>query len=402
MPRWSAPFLLLLLTLLGLGACASRSRGPMMQKWAAPESEAAYDYEEAPRMSRSAGAMAPAPAPAVSSMMADGLNPDAGSGATRAPEPTPGGDAAPVGSPRMVHYEGWARLRVTQLDGAVDALVGIAAEVGGRVESVSRTRVVLRVPVESFRAVFPRLLALGDVLDQSLRAQDVTDAFTAVELRLRTATAARDRLIALLAKATEEEEKIVLLKEIQKLEEEIDGLQRQSSTLSDLASMSRVTIELVPRDAVVSRRSDTESAALAWIRELSPFRDGAWASGKRLTLDVPAGMVSLDKRRYTAEAADGARIRGARIPNEPQGSADFWLDAIRQRLEAEFEEVTVERIGAFAVVRLVSVGDEPYVYVVAVRPRGAWLDLVEIYYPSKEAEGRYRDAVQAVLLGGAV
>ena len=37
-------------------------------------------------------------------------------------------------------------------------------------------------------------------------------------------------------------------------------------------------------------------------------------------------MVQLDPKRYTAEAADGARIRGFRLPNEPMGDGDWWID----------------------------------------------------------------------------
>jgi hypothetical protein len=54
-------------------------------------------------------------------------------------------------------------------------------------------------------------------------------------------------------------------------------------------------------------------------------------------------------------------------------------------------------VGSFRVLRLQDRSDEPYVYVIAVCPRGPWLDFVEVYYPTLEAEARHSAAVRAIL-----
>jgi len=301
----------------------------------------------------------------------------------------------------MVRYDGYARLRVGALEDASDQLVTMTKTVGGRVETLSRTRLVLRVPVATFRAQFDAMLGLGEVMEKSISAQDVTDAFASVELRLKSAKATQERLQALLAKSRDEQEKLMLLRELQRIGEEIDAMEAQSRTLVDLASMSRITIELVARSALVAAGPVEETSAFAWIRQLSPFRDDVLAYGKHLDLPVPTGMVALDiRKRFIVESADGARVRAARLENDPEGTGAFWLDALQGRLAPEFARAVVADVGTWKTLRLEDRSDTPYVYVLAVRTDGDALELVEIYYPTKAHEERYGAAVRAVLAGG--
>ena len=324
------------------------------------------------------------------------------------PPPPPSGNSTPVetaqheqAEARMVHYDGYARLRVGKLETASDTLVKLTTDAGGRVESLSRARLILRVPVAQFRDIFAKMLGTGDVLDKNITAQDVTEAFQSIELRLGSAKAARERLQALLAKSKDENEKLMLIRELQRLGEEIDQLESQARLVADLASMSRITIDLVPREALVSTGPVAETSAFGWIRRLSPFRDDVLSRGKRPDLPVPVGMVSLDlKKRFVAESADGARVRAARLVNAPRGSAAFWLDALQQRLAPEFARAEMSEVGAWRVLRLLDRSDKPYVYVLAVRTEGDKLDLVEVYYPSAAQEERHAPAVRAMLAGG--
>lgn len=357
---------------------------------AAPE---AYDMAPAPA-ARSA-------APMAKSMPAPSMAPAPPPPPPGTPGPTTGADAADPAEARMVRYDGYARLRVGGLEQVSDQLVTMTKAVGGRVETLSRTRLVLRVPVATFRAQFDAMLGLGEVMEKNISAQDVTDAFASIELRLKSAKATQERLQALLAKSRDEQEKLMLLRELQRIGEEIDAMEAQSRTLVDLASMSRITIELVPREALVSSGPVQESSAFAWIRQLSPFRDEVLSYGKHLPLPVPTGMVALDvKKRFLAESADGARFRAARLENDPEGNATFWLDALETRLAPEFARADRADVGAWKTLRLEDRSDTPYVYVLGVRTDGTTLEIVEIYYPTKAHEARYGDAVRAALTGG--
>jgi hypothetical protein len=418
-PRWTISLALL------LGACASKRAAEPMTMYESDEDSSAYGlgfagggdggggYAEAPAAMPAAPVSVSAPARGRAEMSRKSARAPVAYDVSAAPPPPPpppgdggvqSGDDSPAehAEQRMVHYDGYARMRVGKLEEAADTLVKLATDAGGRVESLSRTRLVLRVPVAGFRETFARMLGVGDVLDKSITAQDVTEAFQSVELRLQSARAARERLQALLAKAKDEREKLMLIRELQRLGEEIDQLESATRTIADLASMSRVTIDLVPRESVVASGPVPETSAFGWIRMLSPFRAYVQDHGKRLSLPVPAGMVLLDlKKRFVAEGPDGARVRAARLENAPQGGSGFWLDAIRQRLAPEFAKAETSDVGAWKVLRLVDRSEKPYVFVLAVRADGRHLDLVEVYYPSEAQETRYADAVKAMLAGGA-
>ncbi|MFN7144668.1 MAG: DUF4349 domain-containing protein [Myxococcota bacterium] len=314
-------------------------------------------------------------------------------------EPPQAPGEAPAAA-RMVHYQGFARLRVGKEQAAVDAVVKLATDAGGGVEQQYGSTVVLRVPVAKFRDVFDQVLAIGDVVTKSISAEDVTEAFMSVELRLTTATARRDRLVALLAQSKDENEKLALVREIQEVTEEIDRLEQQVRTLRSLADFSRITVQIEQRPALTWQGGVPESAAFAWIRALTPFEQGL--AGKKRPLDTPDGFVALDvKRRFVAESADGARVWSTRLRNEPVGDTAFWTDALRQRLSTEFAAAEPVTVGAWQGLRLLARAEDPYVWVVLVRADGGDLDVVQVFYPSTEAEGRYAPAVQAVLAGGA-
>jgi hypothetical protein len=302
---------------------------------------------------------------------------------------------------RMVHYNGYLELRVTKADESTAAIKSMIEEMGGYVESSSNRHVTVRVPVKAFPAAMEQTMALGDVLSRSVTAEDVTESYTAIDLRLQTARATRDRLVELLARAKDESEKIALLKQIQRVNEEIDVTESQLRTLASLASYSRLSISLVPRDAFTDRSHRQDAVGLEWIQALTPFRRDVGSDGRRLSIEAPDGLVVLSTRgRFVAESADGAVLWTGRLPNEPQGDAGFWIEAIESRLASEFATAEITTVGEWTMLRLVSDGEEPYRYLVGLIDDGKKLKLVEIYYPGEVQEQRYGDDILTSLRGG--
>jgi hypothetical protein len=309
---------------------------------------------------------------------------------------------APAPAKRMVHYNGFLKLRVTNPTQTLQQAAEIADGAGGYVESLTAGTVTLRVPVAAFRKVYEKLVTIGDVLSRSMTAQDVTDQFVAMDLRVKTLRASRDRLISLLGKAQKAREKLELLREIQRLTEEIDQLEMTLTTLASLAELSRITVEVVAHQVQLKSGVEEPIAAFRWIHELSPFRRDLAQSGDRLELAVPAGMVELAKEGpWVCEAADGAVLWAHERDNEPAGSAAYWIEAIRIRLAPEYGQAEMSDVGPFKVLRLVDQSERAYRYLVAVRVEGDELQVVEVYYPSGEQEKRYGDADRKVIGGGA-
>lgn len=404
-------YLLLLALPAALPGCAKKAESSYDY---APPAEAYYDDDYEDDASGFAEAESYKRSEAIGGLgdlMSGGDDARQASAPTASPEPTepeptePEQPAAEQPQARKVHYNGWVSLLATDPEQAVAEVVALAEQSGGYVERRTLSEATVRVPVDDFKATWDAALALGDVLDKSLTAEDITDAYLAVELRLKTARATRARLQELLAAATDEAEKLALLREIQRLTEEIDLMESRFRTLAQLAGFSRLTVQVTPRQAYSQGSDRPEISGFHWIRQLSPFRRDVSRSGRPLDLAVPEGLVALDiKRHFVAESADGAVVWSGRIPNDPEGDTDYWMAAIRERLEPEFTGAEVTRVGAFAVLRLLEPGtDAPYRYLVGVRADGRWLELVEVYYPGQEQEERYGEAVRASLLaaGGA-
>ncbi|MFZ5477120.1 MAG: DUF4349 domain-containing protein [Myxococcota bacterium] len=300
---------------------------------------------------------------------------------------------------RMVHYEGWATLRVAHREETSDAVQKVATDAGGYLERMGDGYVIVRVPVAKFDAAFAAVLALGEVVQKRIAAEDVTEAFTDSKLRLDSAKATRDRLVALLAKAKTDEEKLRLIREIKEVTEQIDQLEAAVRLLRELADFSRISVQLEERPALSWQGDDTDPAALAWIRALSPFNRTVY--DRPLKLDVPAGLVKLDeKKSFVTESPDGTRFWATRTDNEPVGTAAFWMDAIAARLSPEFASAERGEHGGWTTLRLVDRGDPAYAWWIAVRVDGEHLDLAQAYFPTLEQETRYRDAVRAALAGG--
>ena len=312
-------------------------------------------------------------------------------------------EPAPEDAPkqqRMVHYDGAIQLRVTDPRKTLDEAATMVTSMGGFVEQQNETMVMLRVPVEHIREAFTKLLGLGDVLSKSLSAADITDAFTATELRLKTMRVSRDRLIVLLASVKDEEERLEILGEIRRLTEEIDALDMRVKTLAKLAAFSRLTLQVQPRETRGTTKADA-LAAFRWIDELSPFRRDTAQRGGLLKLQAPAEMVVLDDaRHWVAESADGAVVWTSKRKNAPQGSSDFWAAAIAERMQGDFAETSRVKIGGFDFVTFVDGGTTHYRYMIGVRAAGDDLEVIEVYYPTPEHEARYAPGVKAVIPGG--
>jgi hypothetical protein len=382
--------------LLALAGCAKRSTGASDYGYYEDElaemdsvSEGRVQFARAAREerpSRRPAAKRAAPPPQASG----GMRPDE-------PADRVARDREPQAE-RMIVYEGSTTLRVARIRPAVDAITATVEALEGFVERVDGSRVVVRVPVARFEEGLAAVQAHGDVIDERIFASDVTEAFQDVQLRLDTARATRDRLLELLAQTEDEKEKLALLQEIQRLTDQIDQMTAQSTTLRRLADLSRIVVSLVEREALANQGAGEDSQAFAWIRRLSPFGSDIVRAGGFVNLDVPEGMVGLKLwREYVAEAPDGSRIWSGKLDTRVEAEATFWVEAVKERLGEDFASAEVDMLGEFGVVTFTSRDEAPYTWVVAIRPRGRHLEVVEAYLASPEAAERFLPAVRAVI-----
>ncbi len=99
----------------------------------------------------------------------------------------------------------------------------------------------MRVPAQRFEEALAALRAAGRVLDESRHANDVTEEFLDLGIRLDTARKARERLLEVLAKAEKVEDILKVEAELRRLTEEIERMEGRRKYLADQVAMATLS-----------------------------------------------------------------------------------------------------------------------------------------------------------------
>ncbi len=302
---------------------------------------------------------------------------------------------------RKVHYNGYIKLRVTKPSLIMKKITDLVIASGGYVELIRGRTATYNVPVDKFTTVFKKVTSLGEVLQKSITAHDISDYFRDTKLRLKIYKMSRKRYLEILKKVTDEKEKIKILKEIQRLNEKIETLTSQLKLLETLASFSKLNVKLEPRQNLSARGNKNEVAEFKWIHRLSPFSRSEASRGKPVKFYVPEGMVELKKNQFwMAESADGTVFWSYKRNNKPKGSQDFWIEAIKVRIEEEFSGVEIFKEGKYKIIKLKSSSEKPYIYMIGVNVEDSELRIFEIYFPTRKQEKRYINEILSKISKG--
>jgi hypothetical protein len=301
--------------------------------------------------------------------------------------PAPQPSQRPVAK-RMVHYSGTATLRSTEPERILDSAIAVVKAGGGYLESRTSGFVALRVPSQDFDTLFLRLLRLAQVVDYNQQAEDITEAVSDTDLRLKVVASTLERLEDLVKKARTESQKLRLLRELKKFREEREVLESRKRDLIQrvrFASIHLMVETYAPWASAESWRQDIRD--FLWIHKLSPFDDTRFQGRSTLKFASPEGMVVSRKRRpWRATSSQGSEFWGSELDVEPLGDSRFWRESIRDRLKDGFKTVDTLNAGAFHFSRFKSFGPTPYFYWVGVRSRGDEIDLAEFYFPNEDQQ----------------
>ena len=175
---------------------------------------------------------------------------------------TPGTPAGPASAPHvamMLIYTAHLTLAVFQVEAGLDSVEALARSVGGYLSNRTDTQVTIRVP----RARFDE--ALGSVLHRDVTAEDVTDEYADLDVRLKNARAMRDRLQQLLQNAAVKEA-IDIEKELGRVTEDIERMEGKLKLLSDEIAFSTITVTFQPIDQ--NPVHDLARLPLPWLKDL--------------------------------------------------------------------------------------------------------------------------------------
>ena len=290
---------------------------------------------------------------------------------------------------RMVNYTGEINLESATPEAIIDTVVQRAIAKGGSVSIRRNGYVSLQIPIAEFRTFFNYILTLGKVLRNSIAAEDITDAYADNASRLRIAESTLARLQALLATAKSEHEKVALLKEIQRISEQIEQRKLTEKELLRKAAFS--TINLFVRNAQVIPLG-ANIKAFEWFMQIPNM----YSFNEPIKLKVPEGFIETEDsgKRWSAASALNTEFIAFERENNPRGTPDFWTEAMREFFKRKYNTEIKESI-----LRLQSTGPEPIVYYITVL-KGSdkkTLRIAVAKFPSLEAEQKNSDAVKTVL-----
>jgi hypothetical protein len=296
-----------------------------------------------------------------------------------------------------LHF-GFISLTVKEPEKTRDLITAFAEKLGGYVETAGVELVVIRVPQAAFTAAMAEIATYGEVTDKSIETYDVTAAYEDLDLRLKVATQARDRLYQLLARTTDVKERFNILNEIQRLTEQIEAIGRKLSSLDRLAAFSKISVNLKPR--VQASGSDNGAIPFAWIREATSLK----TEGKKLRGSVrvewPVDFALLEKEKFTyAENPFGVSLAVYTEENKPRGDADFWREAVAFHLQKRFASATRLELGRFKAVLFQSNDSDPFYLLIGVYAAGDRLTVCKAVFPNKAQFGEQNAAVEKMIAG---
>ena len=187
-------------------------------------------------------------------------------------------------------------LKVTSVESMLATVRSITDGVGGVVFASSTSfsgddqiaTMTLDVPADQFDQVVNSLRAVPGVKKvehESITSQDVTDDYIDLQSQLRNLQATETRLLALMDKATQLQDVLLLDQELSKIEGQIEQTTGRINYLDKRSSFSRITLTLSP--FVVSAKNDVNSGF-----DLAKAVHDAWVASLRFTGGILTGLVT--------------------------------------------------------------------------------------------------------------
>ena len=179
---------------------------------------------------------------------------------------------SPANYGRDVIYRAAIAVEAPDVAAATREAVAIIQGLGGIVfgqqtftKPQPRSEITFKVLPEDFALALERLAGVGQLVDQQISADDVTDRIVNFESRIITAEASVLRLRKFLEEATNIDNVALLERELLNRETDLETLRGQLRTLQDQVSLATITLTInqLPEPPIVL--PDTELFVAAWV-----------------------------------------------------------------------------------------------------------------------------------------
>ncbi|GEM_PF-6203146 len=162
---------------------------------------------------------------------------------------------------RKIVYTARFVVDVFDIEKSREEIVAWTESLGGYMHSQRAGTVVLKVPAEKFPEVLTQLRKAGRVNDDltDIRAQDITQEFYDLELRLKTRKEYLASLSELLKQAGKLEEKLAVQREVANVLADIEQMEGKLRVMVHMVAFATVTVEFRP-----AYKGPTRTFKLPW------------------------------------------------------------------------------------------------------------------------------------------
>jgi hypothetical protein len=215
-----------------------------------------------------AGMAPPPPPPAPGVASSGGKSPDPAWASVLAKTGGAAGGQAATTAPHesaMLIYVAHLTLSVFEVQKDLDRVEELARSVGGYLSARTDTQATIRVPRARFQDALQAIEKVGEVLHRDVTAQDVTDEYADLDVRLKNSRAMRDRLQQLLQNASVKDA-LEIEKELGRVTQEIERMEGRLKLLGDQIAYSTISVTFQPVDQNPVR--DLARLPFPWLRDL--------------------------------------------------------------------------------------------------------------------------------------
>lgn len=256
--RLPAVALVLSMALAGTG-CAAAPRAPAESAiGAAPPSPGALAQAPASEAAAAAAPATPAPAPATPAPAAPATPAQAPSRAADTKAAAAPGkpadtrsakNAGPTTRAAVIIYQGDLRMAADEeaMPKTIDRIIDVAESLGGHIAGRKDQSVQIKVPSASFREAMTKIEAIGGVTGRSVTADDVSEEFHDLEVRLTNLRSTRARLQEFMGRASTIQDMLTVERELERVAQEIDRIEGRLEFLRTRAAMSLISVALTAK-----------------------------------------------------------------------------------------------------------------------------------------------------------
>ncbi len=168
--------------------------------------------------------------------------------------------------PRKVIYSGAFNIAVPDVEKAIAGTKQMAETMGGYMQKMTGDGIVVRVPAEKFDTAVEALEKMGAVVERAITAQDVTEDYEDVAIRLENAKRLLEKLRQLLDKAQNVKDALAVETQLARVRTQIESLQGRLNVLRNRVTYATISATFVP--TVEAPQEVRTELPFAWLSEM--------------------------------------------------------------------------------------------------------------------------------------